>query len=73
MTTSARLRAARWACLEAQARLDRLEAQRRGVASEAAACLLWAEICLLRPCRVERRSAHRLTPRRPFGHCACDC
>lgn len=48
MITSSRLRAARWSCLEAQARLDRLEALQKGRATDAAASLLWAELCALR-------------------------
>lgn len=48
MNTFARLNAARWCCLSAQARLDRLEALRLGHTAEAATCLLWAELCDMR-------------------------
>lgn len=46
MTLTARLAAARWACLGAQARLDRLEAQRKNQPTEAHS--VWLEICDLR-------------------------
>lgn len=45
---SARLAEARWACLGAQARLDRLEALQKGNTTEAAACTVWLALCDMR-------------------------
>lgn len=48
MSTSARLTAARWCCLGAQARLDRMAAFVAGNYTEASALAVWMDICDMR-------------------------
>lgn len=62
MNTSARLTAARWCCLGAQARLDRLSAFMCGNHTAASAYAVWMEICDMRREFWAGESTTRLTP-----------